>query len=163
MIGGPAVRAYLVAAVAAAAVAAPGIATLRGNAGDDSFPLSTYPMFSRERGRVSDFAVVVGYDTTGRAHRLSPTVIGGSDQVIHAATTVRNAIIGGPGASDELCIEILGRVLDADREAGAGFDRDDVVTVEIATERHDAVAWFEGDERPIERTVHATCEATVTG
>ena len=48
--------------------------------------------------------------------------------------------------TDELCAEIAGRV-DAGR------------TLEVVTETYDTIAWFDGDETPTDRVVHATCPA----
>lgn len=110
----------------------------------DGFPISTYPMFTSERGRVIaiDTAVVVRADH--RRERLSPEVIGGTDEVVLAAATVSNAIASGPASLAALCAEIAGRV------DGPG-------TVEIVTETHDAVALLRDGTDPIDVRVHERC------
>jgi hypothetical protein len=113
----------------------------------DSFPLSNYPMFARDRPTETTFATVVVVDPDGTVTRLSPREIGGTDQVIQAAATVSRAVRAGD--ADALCAEVLER-----RGDDIGHGR-----LEVISERYDTVAWFDGDEVPIERTVHATCGA----
>ena len=108
----------------------------------DSFPLSNYPMFASDRPTTARFDTVVVVGADGSLQRLSPHTIGGTDQVIQAAATVRQAIRAGE--ADELCAEVAGRVTAARR-------------VEVVTETYDTVAWFDGDEIPIARDVHAAC------
>ena len=129
---------YLVALVAVVAVAVPGFTD------DDSFPLSNYPMFSRDRGEVASFDTAIGFDADGERHWLAPELIGGSYEVIHAAQTVTKAINAGDAAS--LCREV------AARSSGRSFTE-----IEVVTETYDTVAWFEGDEQPLRREVHARC------
>jgi hypothetical protein len=111
----------------------------------DSFPLSTFPMFAAEidRTQAVDTAVAVGAD--GAVTRLTPAEIGGTTVVNQAASVVTTAIVGGRAA--ELCATI------AERLAGESGP----VTVEVVTERYDAVRWFDGDRTPVERVVHARC------
>lgn len=131
--------AYGTAIVAVVAVALPGFTDR------DSFPLSNYPMFSNDRGRVASFDTAVGVRPDGATVRLSPRLIGGGYEVIHAAQTVSKAIRAGDAAG--LCAEI------AVRATGDGY-----ATIEVVTERYDTVAWFEGNETPTDRRVHAACE-----
>src|SRR5690349_3504801 len=58
---------------------------------EDDFPISTYPMFTTERGEVVDLDTAVLVDDDGR-HRLSPETIGGTDEIVAAAVTVSNAV-----------------------------------------------------------------------
>jgi hypothetical protein len=111
----------------------------------DSFPLSTFPMFAADidRSQSVDTAVAVGAD--GAVIRLTPAEIGGTTVVNQAASVVTTAIVGGRAA--ELCATIAGRL------AGQSGP----VTVEVATERYDAVRWFDGDRTPVGRVVHARC------
>jgi hypothetical protein len=111
----------------------------------DDFPISTYPMFTIERGEVVDLDTAVLVDDDGR-HRLSPEAVGGSDQIVTAAVTVSQAISDGATAVALLCREIAGRV------DGPG-------TIEIVTERHDAVDLLRDDADPISVTVHDRCDA----
>jgi hypothetical protein len=126
-------------AVAAVATALPGITDR------DSFPLSSYPMFSENRGRVADIDTAVGRDDADEVVRLSPQVIAGGAEVILAAETVSKSIRRGD--TDDLCHEIAARA-----------NPDDVRRIEVVTERHDVIAWFAGNEESLDRRVHATCE-----
>jgi len=111
----------------------------------DDFPISTYPMFTAERGRVVDLDTAVLVDQDGR-HRLSPEEVGGTDEIVSAAVAVSRAIAGGPAALTILCADIAGRV-------------DEPGTVEVVTERHDAVALLEDGAPPMAVTVHHECPA----
>ena len=112
---------------------------------DDDFPISTYPMFTIERGEVVDLDTAVLVDEDGR-HRLSPEVVGGSDQIVTAAVTVSQAISEGSVATGLLCQDI------ADRVDGPG-------SIEIVTERHDAVDLLREGADAISVTVHERCDA----
>lgn len=112
---------------------------------DDSFPLSTYPMFSLARPQETTVSSAAGYDSAGQRITLAPTVVGGTREVIQAAGTVIQAIRSQ--STDELCREVLAQ---ADAE---------VVAVEIVTETYDVIAYFDGQEEPLQRTVHARCES----
>ena len=114
----------------------------------DSFPLSNYPMFAHERSRVTTFSVAVLIDDVGEEHRLDLRAVGGTDQPVQAAMTVRQAIRTDQAA--ELCAEIAERV-------------NRIGTVQVASVRYDAPAWFGGDEQPVSRTVHAECPAAGEG
>jgi hypothetical protein len=111
----------------------------------DDFPISTYPMFTTERGEVVDLDTAVLVDDDGR-HRLSPEAIGGSDQIVTAAVTVSQAISDGAVATGLLCEEIAGRV------DGPGV-------IEIVTERHDAVDLLRDGADAMSVTVHERCDA----
>ncbi len=108
----------------------------------DSLPFSNYPMFAHERERVSRFHAAVLIEPDGTERRLDPHEVAGTDQPVQAAMTVRQAI--GNGDTDVLCEEIA-----------AGIDA--AGTIEVLSVRYDSVAWFRGDQEPVERTVHARC------
>jgi hypothetical protein len=129
---------YALGGLAVAAVALPGFTD------KDSFPLSNYPMFSYDLGRVRPIDTAVGVTDDGEQERLSPEVIAGGYEVIHASRTVSKAIRAGD--ADALCNEIATR-------AGTEFTR-----IEVVTETYDTVRWFGGDETPLDRVVHASCE-----
>lgn len=111
----------------------------------DGFPISTYPMFTSDRGRIMalDTVVVVRGD---ERQRLSPEEIGGTDEVVLAAVTVSTAIRAGASALDRLCTEIAARL-------------EDPGTVQIVTERHDTVALLQDGAPPVAVVVHRTCPA----
>jgi hypothetical protein len=111
----------------------------------DGYPLSTYPMFASDRGRGSAVATAVALDADGGRHRLSPEAIAGSDEPMLAIATVWRAVRAD--RAPQLCAEIGDRLGD---EAAW-------VEVEVATERHDSVAWFSGEREPLAVDVHARC------
>jgi hypothetical protein len=113
----------------------------------DSFPLSTYPMFSHRRSTAESVDTAVALDASGTPRRLGPQRIAGTDEIILATATVTNAI--NDGSVDVLCKEIAERV--------ASIGPADAVSVEVVTELYDAIDWYEGDHQPINRVVHATC------
>lgn len=116
---------------------------VEGHETPDGFPLSTYPMFARDRGRVVEVPSVV-LVRDGEVERLSPTTIAGTDQVIEAAVVVGEAVRGGEGTAGALCEEVLGRV-------------DGPVEVQVVVERYDTVRWAAGDDEPDDRRVVASC------
>lgn len=139
-------RALLVSAAVVIAVAVPGVRMLISPEVPDGFPLSTYPMFTRDRGRVVEVATVVAETPQGEVGRLSPRTIAGTDQVVQAGVTVRQAVAAGPGAAGRLCDEVAGRVAAP-------------ATVAVVVERYDVIAWSAGGREPLERRAHAECEA----
>ena len=135
--------AYIVSAAALSLVFSP---VLRPSQ-RDSYPLSTYPMFSYDRGRESALPTAVGVTDGGEIRRLSPELISGGYEPVRAFATVEASIANGD--TPELCREI------AQRTARARST--DVVAIEVVTEVHDVVAWFEGQKEPSQRIVHARC------
>jgi hypothetical protein len=111
----------------------------------DGFPISTYPMFTADRGQVIGLDTVV-LERDGRRRRLSPERIGGTDEVVLASTTVANAIAAGPAGVARLCREVAARV-------------DEPGTVEVVTEVYDTVELLQQGAAPTDRTVHGSCEA----
>ncbi|MFV1991864.1 MAG: hypothetical protein ACC652_14120, partial [Acidimicrobiales bacterium] len=112
---------------------------------NDSFPLSTYPMFSSSLAQTSDIELVIGQDAEGNRFSLSPRIIAGTDEVIQAGSYVRRQIRSGN--ADQLCNEALERI----------DTNSDIVAVLVVTERLDAIAWYAGDKTPLGTQVHATC------
>ena len=111
----------------------------------DSYPLSTYPMFATDRGRVAAIATAVAIDADGVVSRLGPAAIGGTDEVILAAATVSDAV--RRGEVEELCAEIADRLDPADHS-----------TVIIRTEVVDVVDHIAEDASPLSIDEHGRCE-----
>lgn len=111
----------------------------------DDFPLSTYPMYARQRPAVVSFVTAQGIDQTESGHVLSLQVIGASDDPLIVSGELRAAI--ALGRADRRCEEIAVRVTDRN-----------VLAVEVVTERHDVVDRVSGRSSLIERTVHARCD-----
>ncbi len=110
----------------------------------DSYPLSTYPMFATDRGRVAAIATAVAIDSDGVVSRLGSAAIGGTDEVILAAATVSAAV--RRGEVDELCIEIARRL-----------DRTEFSTVIVRTEVVDVVDHVADDASPLTIEEHGRC------
>lgn len=145
-----------VALVVIVAVALPGARTLLEDEAADGFPLSTYPMFVTDRGRSVGLRTIISVGPDGDqplapddpVERLSPRQIAGTDQVIQASATVRDAVDGGRGTALALCEEAARRV-----PAPA--------TLVVLTEVFDSVEWAADDSvDPERRTEHARCEAS---
>lgn len=113
----------------------------------DGFPLSSYPMFSTDRGRIAHLATAVGIDAAGAEHRLGPHAVGGGDEVMLAASAVRRAVAAGAAEAERFCAEVAGRV-DGD---------DGVVEVEVRTEVRDVVADPGAEGPPLDVRRHARC------
>ena len=142
-------RALAISAVVIVLVAWPAIGLLRfGERAPDGFPLSTYPMFGHDPGRIVEVPTVVAVDADGNIRRLPPTVIAQTDQVIQAYVAVSNAINGGEASAAEFCRRAARRVPNPDQ----------VVEVLVARERYDSVQWAAGDREPLARHVYAECE-----
>jgi hypothetical protein len=111
----------------------------------DSYPLSTYPMFAEDRGPTSGVTAAVGIGPDDEVVRLSAREVSGTDEVMLAVETVVRAV--NQGRAEELCASVA-----------SGLDRPEVRAVEIRTELVDSVGWLAGQRTPAEVRVHARCE-----
>ena len=118
------------------------------SARDDSFPLSTYPMFARKIDKPY-LSFVERIDDKRRARRLDPELVA-SDEVMQSYRTIKRAVRQGPEAAEDLCRSIARRV--SQRERGK---KD--VRLRIVRARFDPVAYFVSDAEPDEREVIASC------
>lgn len=139
------VRAVVIAVAALAAVLWPMVR----QPPVDSFPLSTYPMFTRLRPQVTTIDLAVGLDADGRDVRLDPHLVGGTIEVIQAVATVGRSIATGTAA--DLCAEV------AERVAAAG-GREHITGIAVVTDSYDVVDALAHDAPPQHRHVHARCE-----
>lgn len=135
-------RAYVISIAFAVAVALPLLWSPR----NDSFPLSTYPMFSGRQSAQADIPHAIAVREGGIRRVLPPDAVL-NDEVIQAFETLRQAIADGPEATLVLCERIAAR---------AGRPND--TSVQIVTDRYDAIRYFDGDKEPLRSTVHASCE-----
>jgi len=109
----------------------------------DTYPLSTYPMFTSDRGPVQEFATIVGVDDLGNVVRLSPTIIAGTDEVMLASVTVERAV-----ARDQvhgLC------------EAVAARSEPPMVEIVVRSETVDLVDHIVDDVPALSIVEHARC------
>jgi hypothetical protein len=112
----------------------------------DSFPLSTYPMFSSRRTSTETVDTAIVVDATDQISRIDPRDIAGTDEVILAAVTVSDAL--RDGSAGLLCDDIVTRL---------GTRLPEGAQVRIVTERYDAIEWYSGDRSPLSTVVHAEC------
>lgn len=115
---------------------------------DDSYPLSTYPMFARPRGQpVLHF--MEGLDASGHALRLEPALIA-NQEVMQAAATVRRAVGSGERGMRGLCERVAKRVSTSTRCMG-------VMQVRIVTARFDPLRYFSANRQPESRAERLRC------
>lgn len=108
----------------------------------DSHPLSTYPMYARQRDSTVSFVVASGVATDGTLWPVSLDLVSGTDDPLIAAARLRAALDLDGG--EELCGLIAGR--------SGEFE-----AIEIATEHHDVIARASGETSLRSRTVEIRC------
>jgi hypothetical protein len=117
----------------------------------DSFPLSTYPMFSSLR-ETAWVHVVVGFDADGGEHRVAPKMIANAE-VMQAAQTIAKAVrrkqVGG------LCAQVAERV-------GSSGDYAGLVRLEVQSRQFDPRTYFTSADgaTPLRLRRRARCEVT---
>ena len=119
---------------------------------EDDYPLSTYPMFARPRGRVSDVTSALAVGRGGARTPVPPSYITNAE-VMQAIATLRSTVAEGPAASLALCEAIASRLRDASDEQLRSALR-----VEIVTGRVDAIDYLGGRATPRTRQLHARCD-----
>jgi hypothetical protein len=108
----------------------------------DSFPISSYPMFSRgDLGTQLAMGHVVLVDREGKSRAAPPSLVGTPEPMV-VKTVIDRAIV--EGRAPELCARIAER-------APA-----DVVRVEVVASIYDTRRYF-SDPTPLSREVHASC------
>lgn len=113
-----------------------------GSMHDDSFPLSSYPMFARPRGQPTLYAVVARA-SDGSERRLAPSWLG-SSEVLQAKVLIQRSVERGPEATRALCRSVAERI-------AAAPDTNDLRSVEIVRRRYDPVAYFVAGPQPLEQ------------
>ena len=99
--------AYTVSAVLLAAVLSPGLRDAQ-DPRNDSFPLSTYPMFSYDKPRTATVTSAVALGADGLEVPLAPEFIGTSE-TMQALRTIQNSVRAGRERAAELCGAIAER------------------------------------------------------
>ena len=115
----------------------------------DSFPFSTYPMFSFRR-QAPAIPHVIGYDRDRQRRRLPPEVVVANGEIMQAAVTVDRAVYQGPKATRALCLHVAARV--AERRELA-----EVLVVSVITDVYDPVVYFMDGPTPIKSYRHQVC------
>jgi len=139
------VRAYALSAVLLGAVGWPAFR----EPSHDGFPLSTYPMFAQRRGRVHEVVSARAVDANGGTALVPPGLIANAE-TMQAIRTLSRAIRAGEHESQQLCEAIAGRVA-----ADNALERS--VSVELVTERVDAIEYLAGRAKSELVRVHARC------
>jgi hypothetical protein len=119
--------------------------------GWDDFPISSYPMFSRNVGRIVTLGHALFVDESGERTPVPPAIVGTPEPMV-AKNLVENAIARGQAA--ELCAQIASRANPPNAKGQRGVER-----VEIVTSTFDSRLYFQAARTPTNRTVHATCAA----
>lgn len=134
--------AYGVSAVVLAAVLWP----LSWPTGRDSFPLSSYPMFARNRRSAELKAVyAVAVEEGGARHYVPPALVANSE-VLQARAVLERAARTKAGAR-ALCGEIAARVPGSEVAEGRATE------VRIIRGFHDALRYFDTGELGTERVL----------
>jgi hypothetical protein len=118
---------------------------------DDGFPLSTYPMFSRNRGRTSRVTTALAIDAAGAERPVPPRLVGTSE-TMQALRILTKGVHDGPESAARLCQAIAAR-LAQDDDASFRSAR----SVVLVTQEVDAIAYLGGDRTPLSRTQNARC------
>jgi hypothetical protein len=136
-------RAYA-AVVSAAVIGAMLWPVLRGS---DGFPLSNYPMFSREKDPVAVIHHVIAVSEAGNHRPLTPEHLG-TDEIMQASQTAKLAV--QRHTAEELCVRAAAAVAHDD-------DYADTSHVQVRVDWFDAIAYWMGDRSPRRSVVAATC------
>lgn len=115
----------------------------------DSFPLSSYPMFSSVRTKPW-IAVVVGRDAAGEQRPIPPRLVANAE-VMQAVQTIANAV--KRKQAKPLCERVAARIADEPQWA-------DVVEVEVQSRQFDPYTYFTQVEgrTPLKVRTRARCE-----
>ena len=114
---------------------------------NDGLPLSTYPMYAGARSDTLAFVTASGVTAGGASVRLSTPQIAQTRDPLIAQSFLNDAV--ADRTTDVVCREIASRLGDGQ-----------VVTVEIAREVHNVVAFVRDDTSLVERVRLARCEVS---
>ena len=113
----------------------------------DSFPLSTHPMYATARDRDETLVSAVGLTEAGDVIRLSLSLVASTDDPLVAESFIERAL--RDGHVEETCGDIAVRVAN---EAGLTG----VVDVALVSERVDLVDFVESGT-VLDRNIHLAC------
>jgi hypothetical protein len=115
---------------------------------DDSFPLSTYPMFAERRGQPS-LDIVVGVDARGHTSPIPPKLVA-NGETLQAAAAIQRAVHSRRSARQKFCRRIAERVA---REP----EWSEIESIELRTVRFDPVRYFTASTEPVETRTRGHC------
>jgi hypothetical protein len=139
---------YVVSAVLLGAVVYP----LQTEPQRDSFPLSTFPMFSKARPAFITIGHVVGVGADKQMRPIPPEIVA-SGEVLQAKVAIRDTIRRGRRATVALCDQVRQRV-------AADPDFAWVERIEIRTDRYQVSGYFTGARKPVSTRKHASCHVS---
>jgi hypothetical protein len=114
----------------------------------DSYPFSTYPMFSRHRGQPW-VDQLVGIEKGGRERAIEPELIANAE-TLQASAAIHAALASGKGKTRELCQKVAERVA---REPSYQAVR----RLEVRGVRYDPIRYFSEQKQPLQTVRHARC------
>jgi len=119
----------------------------------DSFPLSTYPMFSHPKPN-PDLVLtqVLAVFPNGDRKPLPPKLATGNEEVIQAMRMILSETYGGDKRATRFCHDVAYRI-----ERASTSPWKDAVAVELARSHFDSVAYFEKAPTPVNRRMLQRC------
>jgi hypothetical protein len=118
---------------------------------DDSFPLSTYPMFARNRTRIATVNAALALGRGGTETALSPLLIG-SPETMQAIRILNRSVHAGKRPTRELCRAIAARVAKSVDPELRGARQ-----IALVSETIDVIEYAGGMRSPRDRRVHTRC------
>lgn len=140
-------HAYVLSAAMLGAVLYP----VLGEPSDDGYPLSTYPMFARERPRTASVTSALALGAGGFERAVPPGYVATSE-AMQALVTLRKAVDAGPQRARALCRDVAERLARSDDAAFA-----QATEVALVTQTVDSIAYLSGERQALARRVHARC------
>ena len=122
---------------------------LQQNKPEDSFPLSTYPMFSRKRPTELSLDHVVAV-SAARQEAVPPKLVA-SGEVLQAKATITQKLRRGRRGAEDLCRQVADRLRGEEDWRWANH-------VEVRSDRYLVLGYFSGAKKPIWSRVHARCD-----
>jgi hypothetical protein len=141
-------RAYLISAALLAAMLEP---AFRPDPERDSYPFSTYPMFTHRRGRTNSVSAAIAVRADGSEARVPPSYVANAE-TMQAFYTIARAVNHGGEEARVLCESIAQRL-----RAETSGELAHAVRVELISESVDAIDYLAGRQKPFDRRVHARC------
>jgi hypothetical protein len=117
---------------------------------NDSFPLSTYPMFSYDKPRTATVTSAVAQGP-GFEEPLAPSFVGTSE-TMQALRTIQRAVRAGRTHARQLCETMAERVA---RSADPQLARAERVA--LVTQTVDSIHFLAGDRKPLRRKIELRC------
>ncbi len=137
--------AYAISIALVGAVLSPMI----GEVPKDSFPLSTFPMFSHKRPATVEIDHVVAIDDNHDVHVVPPQLVAGSE-VLQTKAAIAHAVNRGKQARRKLCRDVAARLAQDD-------DYRRIKRVEVRRDRFNVARYFSESKKPLHTQVFVRC------